>query len=182
MAQWDWRCLCSARTQVRSLAQRSGWIWLLLPLWHRSQLRLGSGPYATGWPKNEKREMTEAALELRWLGSGTEAWNQSYIKEGWKHTGRGIPKKTRKTCKMNDMEQHERPLQTWPHTHAHKMPVIFLLFKTVNTIMQKTFKAMEYTEDRISMAKTCVVLKSWCLLSKPRTRTSMHWTHVSTQN
>ena len=49
MVQWDWRCLCSGRTQVRSLAGHSGLKDPeMLQLWCRSQLSLGSDP----WPGN----------------------------------------------------------------------------------------------------------------------------------
>ena len=46
VAQQDWY-LCSARMQVRFLAQHIGFKYLLLPqLWCRSQLWLGSDPWA----------------------------------------------------------------------------------------------------------------------------------------
>ena len=49
VAQWDQQHLCSARTQVRSLAGHSKLKGPVLPqLWHRLQLWLESDP----WPRN----------------------------------------------------------------------------------------------------------------------------------
>ena len=49
VAQWDWRCLCSTRMQVRSPAWHSELQDLVMPpLWRRSQLWLGFDL----WPGN----------------------------------------------------------------------------------------------------------------------------------
>ena len=47
VAQKDWQCFGSARTQVQSLAHRNGLKDLALPQ-HRSHLQLGSDP----WPRD----------------------------------------------------------------------------------------------------------------------------------
>ena len=64
MTQWDWRCLGSTGTQVRSLAQHS-----MLRLWHGHSCGLGDDygldlipspgtPHVMGQPKKKKRMTT----------------------------------------------------------------------------------------------------------------------------
>ena len=56
VAQWNQQCLWSNEVQVQTLAWHSGLKDPVLPqLWYRSQLGLGSAPYAKKQPKKENK-------------------------------------------------------------------------------------------------------------------------------